>query len=984
MPAPPEKRPDRHYDFRRMNVWFAWSALALLVVTIWMIFADYAKPWKRYQARFRDQERQAVEVEMQQVAQGLDSQAVQAATERIERARAELEGRRGDIRQLEEQYVALDKKVYAADAEARAVKSLLDTARFEYGEALLAGGGEEEGEEVHELRVTWRDLRREVEELTRQRDAVSEQLAAERAALSAGEGSLAELRADLAALEQREATLAKKLPYFVLNAPLMDFVEPDLKVEQVMLPGLYNDINFTTVQRVDRCLTCHVAAGRPGFDGEEWEEPFRSHPRLDVFLSSSSPHPYTQYGCTVCHQGLDRATDFARSGHSPISADQRSEWTEALGWEKQQFLDTPIFPAAYSEAGCVGCHAAEVWTPGSEVQDIGRELVTRMGCYGCHVIDYPAFQELPRSGPSLDRVAAKTSAAWAYRWIAAPRDFHPTTWMPHFFFQENTEQPENVARQEAEISALVAYLWEHSEEVDYPAPPAGDAERGGELFETVGCTGCHILDAEASRDEFFPTINRLNGPNLVRTGSKVDAGWLYAWVRDPKQHNPATRMPDLRLTDQEAADVTAYLMASRDPAYEDLELPEVDQEVRDDLLLGYLQQTEGLIAGRATLEAMSAGERDQALGRQTIQKYGCYGCHEIRGFEDAQQIGVELTEEGSKPVHQFDFGHVHEVEHTRHDWIVNKLLAPRMWDREQEEVKEYGELLKMPNFGMSRREADAVLVNVLGFTKETALATRKAGRDPGTAALAAGRKLITWYNCQGCHLIEGEGRAIQTAIADPGLLPPNLAAQGARTQSGWLFSFLHDPSRVTLRPWLTVRMPTFGFTDDQVNALVGYFTAREGRAPFVSPPARPSGSRSLVVGEVTFNMLQCAKCHPSGPVGASGGVASAGELAPSLLLAPGRLRHDWVPSWILDPQSWVPGTQMPDNFPNQPDGTYQSPLAQAIAAPMFAEQKARMLTVFDSEEELDAYLADAAKVSEALRDHIWWNLSRGAPPNAAP
>jgi hypothetical protein len=52
---------------------------------------------------------------------------------------------------------------------------------------------------------------------------------------------------------------------------------------------------------------------------------------------------------------------------------------------------------------------------------------------------------------------------------------------------------------------------------------------------------------------------------------------------------------------------------------------------------------------------------------------------------------------------------------------------------------------------------------------------------------------------------------------------------------------------------------------------------------------------------------------------------------------------------------------------------------------MFAEQKTRMMTVFDSEEELDAYLADAAKVSEALRDHIWWNLSRGAPPpNAAP
>lgn len=967
-----------------MNVWFAWSALALLVVTIWMIFADYAKPWKRFQARFRDREREAVESEMQEVAQGLDSQALQQAQERIAQARADLDGRRGQIDTLEDQYVALDKKVYASDAEARAVKSLLDTARFQYGEALEAGGGEEEGREVDELRTRWLELRREVEELTRQRDAVSDQLATERAALADGEKGLADLRVELAGLETRDETLAKKLPYFVLNAPLMDFVEPDLKVEQVMLPGLYNDINFTTVQRVDRCMTCHVAATRSGFDGEEWKGPFRSHPRLDVFLSAASPHPYTTFGCTVCHQGLDRATDFARSGHSPVGEEQRAEWTANLGWQEQHFLDTPIYPAPYSEAGCVGCHAAEVWTPGSQVQDVGRELITRMGCYGCHVIDYPAFQDMPRTGPSLQRVASKTTPAWAYRWISAPRDFHPTTWMPHFFFQENTELPEDVARQKTEISSLVAYIWKHSETVDYPAPPAGDAARGKQLFETVGCTGCHILDAESTRDDFFPTINRLNGPNLVRTGSKVNPGWLYAWVRNPAQHNPSTRMPNLRLSEQEAADVTAYLMSSRDPEFEDLELPAMDQSVRDQLLLGYLQQTDGLIGGQAELDAMSAAERDQALGRQTIQKYGCYACHEIEGFESAQPIGVELTEEGSKPLHQFDFGLVHDVEHTRHDWIVNKLLAPRMWDRGKEEVKEYGELLKMPNFGMSEREAEAVLVNVLGFTKETALASHKAGQSPDTAALAAGRKLITYYNCQGCHLIEGKGRAIRTSIEDPGLLPPNLASVGARTQADWLFRFLHDPSRVTMRPWLTVRMPTFGFSDEQVNALVGYFAARDHQEPFQSPPQRPADDRSLVVGEVAFNMLQCAKCHPSGPVGASGGVASAGELAPSLLLAPGRLRHDWVPDWIRDPQRWVPGTQMPDNFPNQPDGTYQSPLAQAITAPMFAGQKARMMSVFDSEDELQAYLADASKVTEALRDHIWWNLSRGAGSQTAP
>jgi len=57
-PTPPAKRPDRHYDFGRMNMVFALSSLGLLAVTLWMVFADYAQPWKRYQAEFRSLEHQ--------------------------------------------------------------------------------------------------------------------------------------------------------------------------------------------------------------------------------------------------------------------------------------------------------------------------------------------------------------------------------------------------------------------------------------------------------------------------------------------------------------------------------------------------------------------------------------------------------------------------------------------------------------------------------------------------------------------------------------------------------------------------------------------------------------------------------------------------------------------------------------------------------------------------------------------------------------
>lgn len=973
--AAPKKTPDRHYNFTGLNKWFAWSSLALLLITVWMIFEDYAKPWKRLQAEFRDLERQQLVAEADVERLQLNQDEIARIQAEIQAEQTRLDEQSSELEELESQLAGLNDKVYEADVNARTTKSHLDTERYLYDVALQTGNDakiEAVKEVVDTRRSTYRENRLALEGYTEERRAVEEAMESRRASLVEAEESLVGLRGNLEALEGRVAGLDKSLDYFLLNAPLMDMLEPGLKIDQVQLSGLYQNINFTDVDRVDRCVTCHVASTRQGFDGEEWEEPFRSHPRPDIFLSSTSPHPYNQFGCTTCHGGLDRATDFARAGHSPESEEQKKEWKHEWGWKKQKYLETPILPAKYSEAGCVGCHAGNVWTPESDLQNVGRELVSRMGCYACHTIDYPAFTDMPRPGPSLKKVASKAEPEWAYKWIESPRDFRPTSWMPHFFFEENIVGELNEERQRAEIKAMVSYLWESSEVIDYLAPPRGSESRGEELFNTVGCTGCHLRDGEAKRDDFFPQTNRMHGPNLIRTGSKVDPGWLFAWIKDPKAFNPDTRMPSLRLTDQEAADLVAYLMSSRDPEWENVGMPEVDSQVRDELALVYMQNTQTIEQSEAALGAMSDLERDVYLGQETIRKYGCFGCHEVDGFDDAKPIGVELTEEGSKPIHQFDFGHIHDVPHTRHDWIKTKMLRPRIWDQGKETVKDYNELYRMPNFGMSEREAEAIVANVLGFIKDSVVTARRADQKTEAPALAEGRKLITRYNCQGCHLLEGDGQAIKTSIEDPGMWPPNLAAQGARVQSDWLFEYLHDPDSESMRPWLSVRMPTFGFEDEDVNALLAYFAAREGRTPFLSEPTRPD-DRSLTVGRGVFAMLQCAKCHPAGPV-ATGGAVSAAELAPSLLLAEDRLRHDWVASWIKDPLSWVTGTKMPVFFSQLDNGEYSSPLAQGIDLPMWSQEKARMLRHFDSEDELKEYLADADFVTTAMRDHIWWGL----------
>ena len=58
---------------------------------------------------------------------------------------------------------------------------------------------------------------------------------------------------------------------------------------------------------------------------------------------------------------------------------------------------------------------------------------------------------------------------------------------------------------EQEVAGIAAYLWTQSE----PAPllatsaPKGDAARGKELFDSLGCRGCHIYEkgATARRSE---------------------------------------------------------------------------------------------------------------------------------------------------------------------------------------------------------------------------------------------------------------------------------------------------------------------------------------------------------------------------------------------------------------------------------------------------------------------------------------------------
>ena len=143
-------------------------------------------------------------------------------------------------------------------------------------------------------------------------------------------------------------------------------------------------------------------------------------------------------------------------------------------------------------------------------------------------------------------------------------------------------------------------------------------------------------------------------------------GWLAAWLKNPKGYNPETRMPNLRLADDEIADLVAYLLARpTQPEFKASHAPKADPGERDALVYEYLTQTRSVVDAKADIAKMSPKDKDLFVGEKIIAHYGCYACHNIPGFEKAKPIGVELSEWGNKPVHLLDFGFVHVPAHAR-------------------------------------------------------------------------------------------------------------------------------------------------------------------------------------------------------------------------------------------------------------------------------------------------------------------------------
>jgi mono/diheme cytochrome c family protein len=830
--------------------------IALLVaLSFWSFWDDNItrRPWKNFQSQFYrlDYSRAKAAYDEEDKKLQADSN-YQELSKKYAAAQSSL--KQGDLSKrlaaLENQEVQATIRFKELDQEVKFIKSELEEAWYEHDHAVQQKQNPAPYlAHIKELDKEHEEVAPHLEAARAKRDQIKEEIRKIHADVKELETELGKLTAERDKwLRVMENATFKLGPFSFYKIP---------KIEQVSLDEFDRNRFDQPIARVDRCQTCHLAINRVGF--EDQPHPFKTHPRREVLLADNA-HPPGKFGCTACHEGQGVAVNSVKQAHGEVHL-----------WE---------FPLlrGKTQSSCTSCHLDVQALEDAPVVAQGQRIFEQVGCTGCHLVK--GYENIPKIAPSLAKISAKVDPSWMVRWIENPHKLRPRTRMPNFDFKED------------DAVAISAFLWSLSKEEgdkwlqEHPLPNQvrqGDANaiaQGKKLVDSIGCKGCHGF----AEGEFSTPLgkNKDIAPNLKDIGGKTGPQWLYHWVKNPRGFSPETNMPSLRLTDNEAAAITAYLAS-----------------------LG------GKVEPIAGLEQRFSDGNNIKRGEALVRKYGCYGCHDIKGMEKESRIGVELTTFGSKTLEELFFGNRTDIKPTWDDWTHNKIKTPRIYATERVEQL-------MPQFDLADEDIGALRLLLAGFRERKVGHRYLADQGQSVVRVVEGRRLVNQYNCIGCHEIEKRGGFVRKYYQEnPASAPPPLNGEGDKVQSNWLFGFIKAP--FPLRPWLDIRMPTFGLSDTHTTQLVNYFNGLSRvETPYVYfddskvPPEHIQAARTLTSAEY-FNCFSCHVRAGKNPEGPPEG------WAPDLALARQRLNPSWIVKWIQDPQKIQPGTKMPSFYPGGPD-----------------------------------------------------------------
>ena len=607
------------------------------------------------------------------------------------------------------------------------------------------------------------------------------------------------------------------------------------------------------------CSACHGGNGRATTSVEKahGENPFWLHPlfhkenteagcqmchandrvTLGADTLNQGKDLFYQRGCVGCHrmEAFDREADALTNARQQISQLQE----QIVQNERQAKLNTDASATASDDA-----EVQRLLANAESLRVQNSQLAARID--ELNVQTRYLQQDQKKVGPNLKDVQLKLRKEWVPLWLKDPQAFRPGTKMPTFWrFHEDGKEGEE------DLKGVAAYLWQSSFAGKVPAQSKGDQTHGKELFETRGCMACHSIGEDA---------NKLGGAfaaNLTRVGEKSNYDYIVRWIYNPRErwapycpkerrdltpedyskhklpylfdtelHSTCpndgaelqvqnmTVMPNLRLSEQDSRDIATYLFSLSAPSGAE------DVSYMDDPKLA-------------------------EEGKAEIKQYGCAGCHEIKGFEEEQRIGKELTTEGSTPLERLDFAlltqdaefgreplkdadgktlKLHPEEkgkekewYNHRGFFEHKLSDPSIYDRGKSQYLDPKERLRMPKPYLTPQWRTSLTTLLLGsLGPEGANVPTSLFYNPQDSRrqdIQNGWWVIKKYNCMGCHVLQpGQSMTVFNNAAEPSItngtvlsalpfyasqkefLPPMLTSEGARVDPDWLMKFLKDPS----------------------------------------------------------------------------------------------------------------------------------------------------------------------------------------------
>ena len=538
---------------------------------------------------------------------------------------------------------------------------------------------------------------------------------------------------------------------------------------------------------------------------------------------------FAQRGCVGCHryEGFDREADALSAARQNIS-----QFEDEITINQKLIRSNQSPPEGTSDADATKMlAAAEGLTVSNSILAARIDQLNLQTKY--------LMQDQKKVGPNLKDVRLKLRKEWIPEWLKNPQGFRPGTKMPTFwrFAEEaNADGPHmRDADGKDQLEAIAAYLWQDAFEGQLPAQQRGDVAHGKELFETRGCLACHSIgDPESKLGGDFAA-------NLQKVGEKANFDYIVRWIHNPrerwapycpkekrdlteddyKKHNlpyvfdtelhsrcpndgaelqvqNMTVMPNFRLSETDARDIATYLFSLSSPPQYDAASFMDDPQLKD-------------------------------KGHTLIKQYGCAGCHEIKGFEDEQRIGKELTVEGATPIERLDFALLTKPAEEGHDplklrsatsesgaepapkeeekswynhkgFFEHKISEPSIYDRGKE--KDPKDRLRMPRPYLTPEWRNALTTFLMGSVgAEGANVPESLFYTPDDTRrqdIQNGWWVIKKYNCMGCHQLQVGQKSVVEELSiykgNPELLPPRLSSEGARVDPAWLLRFLHDPS----------------------------------------------------------------------------------------------------------------------------------------------------------------------------------------------